>query len=126
VPTVVVLDANVLMLPFERNVRIEEELERLLGPFSGVVPETVLKELATIAAKAKGRQRENARMALAFASRFKFAESHGKADKGVLEVAKALGAVLFTNDRELLASARGAGLRTVRLRGLSHLELDPN
>jgi hypothetical protein len=124
VATAVVLDANALMMPFERNVRIEEELDRLLGSWQAVVPEAVLKELATMAAMAKGKRRLDAKAALTLAARFTMVDTTKRGDAGVLQAARALDAIVFSNDREVRAQARDAGLRTIYLRGGSHLELD--
>lgn len=124
VATPVVLDANALILPFERRVRLDPELERLLGDYEPIVPEAVLKELATLAATGKGATARNAKAALTLATRYKFVDSSGRGDAGVLQVARALDAVLLTNDKELRALARSEGLRTIYLRGKGHLELD--
>lgn len=118
----VVLDANALLVPFESGIRIESELERLLGPFQGLVPEPVLRELATLAATAKGQRAANARLALALSRRFEYRQgSEGPADTAVLTLARAEGALVFTNDRELLRRAMEAGLGVVRVKGHGHL-----
>ncbi|PSP40570.1 twitching motility protein PilT, partial [Halobacteriales archaeon QH_10_70_21] len=44
----VVLDANALMAPVEVDVRLFEELDRLLGEYEAVVPEAVLAELEAL------------------------------------------------------------------------------
>ena len=45
----VVLDTNALMAPVEVDVRVFEELDRLLGEHEAVVPRAVLSELADLA-----------------------------------------------------------------------------
>lgn len=123
-PTPVVLDANALIMPFERRVRLDPELTRLLGAYEPVVPESVLKELATLAATGTGATARNAKSALTLATRYKFVDAKKRGDAGVLEVARALDAVLLTNDKELRGLARSEGLRTIYLRGKGHLEFD--
>lgn len=123
-PTPVVLDANALIMPFERRVRLDPELTRLLGSYEPVVPESVLKELATLAATATGATARNAKAALTLATRYTFVDAKKRGDAGVLEVTRALDAVLLTNDKELRGLARAEGLRTIYLRGKAHLELD--
>ncbi len=123
-PTHVVLDANALIMPFERRVRLDPELTRLLGSYEPVVPESVLKELATLAATGKGATARNAKAALTLATRYKFVDAKKRGDAGVLEVARALDAILLTNDKELRGLARSEGLRTIYLRGKGHLEFD--
>lgn len=119
--TKVVIDTNALLLPFESGVRVESELERLLGSYEVLVPEAVLAELAAIASEAKGQRASNARMALSYATRFTYRPVGGRGDSAVLEVARREAALLFTNDRELLKRALGAGLGVIRLKGKSHL-----
>lgn len=119
----VVLDTNALILPFERRIRVEKELERLLGPFRGIVPSPCLAELERIAAQESGARRDRAKMALQFAARFERVEAEGRADAAALEVALKRGAHLFTNDKELIRKARAAGVPVIRLKGLSHLML---
>lgn len=120
----VVLDTNALLLPFERRVRIEEELERLLGPFHGLVPEACLKELARIASEEKGARRDRARMALGLSARFESVSGEGPADAAALRLAEERDAYLFTNDRGLIRRARERRRPVIRLKGLSHLVVD--
>lgn len=120
----VLLDANALLLPFETRVRIEPELERLLGTFELLVPESVLQELARLAAEAKGARAGNARMALALASRYRYVANTGGGDGAVLAAAKSQGALLFTNDRALIKRALAEGVRVVRLKGGGHLIME--
>jgi len=44
----VVLDTNALMMPVELDVRVFEELDRLLDGFEPVVPQPVVEELRTL------------------------------------------------------------------------------
>ena len=117
----VLLDANALLLPFETGVRIEPELERLFGRYEVVVPESVMTELAKIAAEAKGARASNARMALSLAARYSYVANTGTGDGAVLSAAKNQGAFLFTNDRVLLKRAIAEGVGVVRLKGGGHL-----
>lgn len=123
-PAVVVFDTNALMLPFERRISVEKELERLLGPFRGLVPEPCLKELARIAGEEKGARRDRAKMALALAARFEGEPMEGPPDEAALRLARERRALLFTNDKAVLRAARGNVRGTIRLKGLSHLEVE--
>jgi uncharacterized protein len=117
----VVLDTNALLIPFESGIRLEPELERLFGTYEAIVPEAVMAELAHIASEGKGQRAANARMALALAARYSYRPVSGRGDSAVLSIAQKEKAYLFTNDRELLARALGAGLGVVRVKGRSHL-----
>jgi uncharacterized protein len=120
-PALVVLDTNALILPFERRVRIEAELERLLGPFQGLVPSPCLLELERIAKEESGARRDRAKMARQFADRFERVAAEGRADEAALRVAKERSAHLFTNDLELIRLAKADKVPVIRLKGLSHL-----
>ena len=118
--TLVVLDANALMMPFQFSINIDLELERLLGAFEMVVPSSVIVELKRVAAEQKASE---ANGALRLAARCRTHAIEGTGDDAVLAAAVGLGAVLLTNDAGLRRRARVAGLRTICLRGRSHLEL---
>jgi rRNA-processing protein FCF1 len=118
--TVVVVDANGLMMPFQFSINIDLELSRLLGGFEIVVPSSVLVELKRVAVEQKASQ---ARGAMKLAEKYRTHKTGGTGDDAVLAVAMELGAVLLTNDAGLRRRAGEAGLRTVCLRGRSHLEL---
>jgi hypothetical protein len=118
--TVVILDANALMMPFQFSVNLDIELGRLLGSFEMVVPSSVIVELKRVALEQKA---SDAKGALKLAAKYRTHKVAGTGDDAVLAAAKELGAVLLTNDAGLRRRAREAGLRTVCLRGRSHLEL---
>lgn len=120
----VVLDTNALLLPFERRLRIEAELERLLGPFQGHVPSRCIDELDRIAREEKGARRDRAKMALQYAARFPVIAGEGAPDGAALAAAQGLNAYLFTMDMALIKRAHAAGVPVVRLKGLSHLVVD--
>jgi len=116
----VVLDTNGLLMPFETGIRLERELERLLGTFEILVPEAVMTELGIIAATAKGRRRDNAKAALSLA-KYTYRKSPPEGDRAILAVARQEGALLLTNDRELIREAMKAGIGVVRMKGKGHL-----
>ena len=122
-PALVVLDTNALILPFERRIRIESELERLLGPWQGLVPSPCLAELERIAKEESGGRRDRAKMARQFAGRFERVEAEGRADQATIQVAKDRAAHLFTNDLEVIRAAKREKIPVIRLKGLSHLML---
>lgn len=115
-PTAVVLDTNALLLPFTSGCRLDEELERLFGPVQWLIPSSVAWELERL-----GQGRDNAaraaRMATKLSARGTLIEAKLPGDDGVLEVAKAHGAAIVTNDRTLQREAQTRGLRVVVARG---------
>jgi len=113
----VVLDTNILMMPFQFKIDLEGELVRNLGAVEVYVPQACIEELSRLDdRKAKG--------ALLLAKRFKVVASKGKGDEAVLALALELRAVLVTNDAELRQRAKGAGLKVAYLRGKDKLELE--
>jgi len=118
--TAVVIDANGLMMPFQFRLNIDLELERVLGSFELFVPSSVIIELKRVAVEQKASE---AKGALKLASKYRTLAVGGRGDDAVLAAAIELGAVLLTNDAGLRRRAREAQLRTICLRGRSHLEL---
>lgn len=115
--TKVVLDTNILMMPFQFKVDIEGELARHLGAVEIFVPEVCIRELSLLSDK-------KAKAALELAKRFKVVPSRGKGDEAILATALELKAVLVTNDSELRKRAKTNGLRVAYLRGKDHLEVE--
>ncbi|MGQ9582740.1 MAG: type II toxin-antitoxin system VapC family toxin [Thermoplasmatota archaeon] len=118
--TVVVLDANALMMPFQFSINLDAELSRVLPGCEAVVPSTVVEELERLASGSGGRE---ARAALGLARRYRVVEAEGRGDGAVLGVALRLRAALLTNDARLRRRAQEAGLRVICMRERSHLEM---
>ena len=115
-PTSVVLDTNALLLPFTSGCRLDEELERLLGPVTWLVPSSVAWELERLG-KGNDNAARAARMATKLIMRATRVETKLPGDDGVLDVAKAHNAALVTNDRTLQNEAILRGLRVIVARG---------
>lgn len=115
--TKVVLDTNILMMPFQFKVDLEGELVRHLGAVEVYVPQACIEELSRLDDK-------KAKAALQLAKRFKVVASKGKGDEAILATALELKAVLVTNDAELRKRAKTNGLRVAYLRGKDHLEVE--
>jgi len=114
----VLLDTNALMMPVECDVRLFEEVERLLGEVEYLVPEAVVEELE----KLSGQASEAARAATVgrdLADRCTTtATDAGYADDAVLEVAERPDVThVVTNDEPLQARLLDAGVSVISLRG---------
>ncbi len=114
------MDTNALMMPFQFTLNIDLELERLLGSYELVVPSSVIIELKRVASEQKASA---AKGALKLAEKCRMHLIAGTGDDAVLAAAMKLGAFLLTNDAGLRRRAHDAGLRTICLRGRSHLEI---
>lgn len=109
----VVFDTNALLLPFAHQTPIEDELLQLLGATEWFVPSSVIVELKTLAHKGEGATMRHAKMALKYAERCKVVETKLAGDDGLLEVARAKGAAVVTNDRVLQEECVRSGLTVI-------------
>ena len=114
-----ILDANALRMPFQFRVNLDTELKRLLGECEIVVPEPVLGELEIQA----GEDRR-AKAALRLAGKYRPVPAQGRGDDAVIEVAKATGGVVVTNDAALLDRLRKLRIPRITLRSRNHLVLE--
>lgn len=113
--TVVALDTSALMLPVEVDIRLFDELERLLGAVDPIVPAAVQLELGRLA-EAGGRDGRAARVGLTLAqSRCRAVSTDATpADDAVLELATGgSAAYLVTADRALRDRALQADVPVV-------------
>ncbi len=128
--SVVVLDTNALMMPVECDVRVFEELDRLLGEPTLAVPAAAVAELEALAGDGSGTAAsEEARAAsvgLDLAKRCRVHETDaGYADDAVVELAQAGDVThVVTNDQPLQERLRGADVSVIRLRGRNKLAIN--
>jgi hypothetical protein len=120
-----VLDTNALMMPVECNVRVFEELERLLGSVELVVPAPVVAELRDLSSGA-GQEATAASVGLDLVGRCSVRETDAAyADDAVVELAQADDVThVVTNDRPLQARLRDAGVSVIGLRGQNKLGIN--
>jgi hypothetical protein len=113
----VVLDTNALLMPFEININIDLELQRLIGDCEILVPGPVIGEL-----KRSGSRHSKA--ALKLARKYDIVETQIQGDDGIIKVASDLNAYVLTNDKELRSRLREKGIRTIHLRSSKYLVTD--
>lgn len=110
----VVLDTNALMMPFQFNINIDREIERLLGSVRVVVPSCVIDELDALGTpEAKGARR--------LSEKYEVVEVQEKGDQGVQEAAKRCGAAVVTNDQEFIEILRKSSVPVIRMRERQYL-----
>lgn len=91
----IVLDTNILLLPFTTNINLDMELNKL--NFTEIyVPTCVMQELKRLALK-----NSNAKSAFLLAQKYSTVKTVKAGDAGVIEAALKLRAAVATNDREL-------------------------
>ena len=122
---IVILDTNALMMPVECDLRLFDELERLLGEVECVVPEAVLAELEKLSAGA-GAEATAARVGRDLADRCTVRSTDAAyADDAVLELASETGVeAAVTNDTPLQERLLDAGVPVVSLRGNDKLAIN--
>ncbi|XGI84469.1 PIN domain-containing protein [Halorutilales archaeon Cl-col2-1] len=120
----VIFDTNALMVPSQFGVDVFDEVERLVGGYVAVVPRGVVNELKSLATSDT-----DAEMGLEIANERCEVVEHEtegrKTDDVIVEIAENSDEVsaVVTNDRELIDRLLDVGVRVVRLRQGSHLQI---
>ena len=122
----VVIDTNFFMVPFQFNVDIIAELEKLLPSYKLTTPSFVINELKGLKRNNKGKTRLNANLALKLANSSKVEIKdislleNETVDDALLRVSE----VLATNDIELKKRAKAKGITIVYLRQKNYITVD--
>ena len=120
--TTAVLDTNALMMPVELDVRVFDELDRLLGAYDAVTPRAVVGELETLR-DGNGEEGTAAAVGRDLAERCTVVETdESYADDALFELATT-GEVdaVVTNDAPLRSRLLDAGVPVIHLRGRNQL-----
>ena len=122
----VVIDTNFFMVPFQFNVDIITELEKVLPSYKLTTPSFVINELKGLKKNNKGKIRLNANLALKLANSSKVEIKdislleNETVDDALLRVSE----VLATNDMELKKRAKAKGITIVYLRQKNYITVD--
>ena len=122
----VVIDTNFFMVPFQFNVDIITELEKILPSYKLTTPSFVINELKGLKRNNKGKIRLNANLALKLANSSKVEIKdislleNETVDDALLRVSE----VLATNDIELKNRAKDKGITVVYLRQKKYIAVD--
>ncbi|MDO9045450.1 MAG: twitching motility protein PilT [Methanobacteriaceae archaeon] len=114
------------MIPFQFNVDIIYELEKILPSYRLIVPDFIINELHGIKKGSKGKNKIAANIALKMAKSHPFEikkislEKAEKVDDALIRISK----ILCTNDKELREKARENGIKVVYLRQRKYLAID--
>lgn len=121
---VAALDASALMAPLQANVRLFEELDRLLGDYKLVVPESVQSELAGLATGA-GKEATAAAVATDLADRASPIDTEETYADDALVMLAELDETdyVVTNDGPLRDRVLERGVPVICLRGQNTLEI---
>lgn len=122
----VVIDTNFFMVPFQFNVDIVSELEKLLPSYKLTTPSFVINELKGLKRNNKGKTRLNANLALKLANSSKIEIKdislleNETVDDALLRVSE----VLATNDIELKNRAKDKGITVAYLRQKKYIAVE--
>ena len=122
----VVIDTNFFMVPFQFNVDIITELEKLLPSYKLTTPSFVINELKGLKRNSKGKVRLNANLALKLANSSKVEIKdislleNETVDDALLRVSE----VLATNDIELKNRAKEKGITVAYLRQKKYIAVE--
>ena len=122
----VVIDTNFFMVPFQFNVDIITELEKLLPSYKLTTPSFVINELKGLKKNNKGKTRLNANLALKLANSSKIEIKdislleNETVDDALLRVSE----VLATNDIELKNRAKDKGITVAYLRQKKYIAIE--
>ena len=122
----VVIDTNFFMVPFQFNVDIITELEKILPSYKLTTPSFVINELKGLKNNNKGKTRLNANLALKLANSSKIEIKdislleNETVDDALLRVSE----VLATNDIELKNRAKEKGITVAYLRQKRYIAVD--
>ena len=122
----VVIDTNFFMVPFQFNVDIITELEKILPSYKLTTPSFVINELKGLKNNNKGKIRLNANLALKLANSSKVEIKdislleNETVDDALLRVSE----VLATNDIELKKRAKDKGITVAYLRQKKYIAVE--
>lgn len=124
----IIIDTNILMMPFEYGVDLMGELLRLINePLTLVIPSGVLRELTTLGGKT-GRRAQAARSAAASLERLKtrfiveVVDSEGEVDGWIIKYACKNKILVATNDVPLRRQLRASGVPVVAMKSKAKLD----
>ncbi len=123
-----VVDTNFLMMMFQLNIDVVEELKSLLPSYYDlIVPSVVINELTVLKGKSKGKDKLAASVALQITKKEPFVideiDKTDHVDNLLLNYCKDED-VLCTNDKNLHNRARKRGITVIYLRQHRFLEVD--
>ena len=120
---IVLLDTSAIFMIFENLIRIEDELNRLLGSYDVRIIQEIFNEINFLKEKGSGKQKLLAKTSLSFIKRYEIlpGERGNTVDDGLLMTAKSISAIVVTNDKKLRKKLLNEGIQTICLRGKNHL-----
>lgn len=122
----VVIDTNFFMVPFQFNVDVIDELEKLLPSYKLTTPQFVINELKGLKNNKNNTIRLNASLALKLAksSNIEIKDISLNEGETVDDALLRVSEVLATNDIDLKKRAKNKGISVVYLRQKKYISID--
>lgn len=122
----VVIDTNFFMVPFQFNVDIIDELEKLLPSYKLTTPQFVINELKGLKHNKNSTIRLNANLGLKLAksSNIEIKDISLNDGETVDDALLRVSEVLATNDSDLKKRAKNKGISVVYLRQKKYITID--
>ena len=120
------LDSNAILMIFELRIPLEQELTKLLGKHTIIIPNTVFNELTLLSQQGDSLKAQNAKAALTYIKRFDTytMTTYQNTDNSLILLAKQLNAYVVTNDKTLRKQLHNQKIPTIYLRGKHILQLE--
>lgn len=120
----VILDSSAIIMLFEFQINLEDELTRLIGRYDIIIPRPIIDELTILSKHGKGKKRIYAKASLKLIERYKVVDSEEKnGDDSVFSLAQHLNGIVVTNDKELKIRLKNISMPVVFLRAKKKLVL---
>jgi uncharacterized protein len=122
---IIFLDTSAIFMIFELTIRIEEELTRLLGIYEIFILRSVYNEIVQLQKHGSEKQKRLAKLALQYIQRYPLFDDMVKpADDALVNEAKKIDAIVFTNDVVLRKRLKKNNIKCICLRGKNQLMLE--
>jgi rRNA-processing protein FCF1 len=121
---IIIFDTNAILMLFEFNIDLDNELKRLIGKYKIVIPKQVKDELIRFSEKTNGEKKIHSKASLKLIKEFEIIDNCEKdADSAVLFLAKKTNGIVLTNDKKLRKILKENSILTMFLRAKKTLEL---
>ena len=121
----VILDSNAVMMLFEFQINLEDELVKLIGKNKIIIPKTIRDELEFLSKNGKGKKRINAKASLELIKKYEIVDIDVKnADDSIFQLAKQTCSYVLTNDKELRQRLKKNSIHVIFLRAKKKLQIE--
>jgi len=121
----VILDSSTILMPFEFQVDLEDELTELVGKYHIIIPRPIYDELEFLSKHGKGKKRINAKASLKLIKKYDIVDVDEKmGDDSVFLLARQTKGIVVTNDKELKNRLKKISISVIFLRAKKKLVIE--